>query len=309
MNTTKLDNTSQLTGLEWTGERYIPEVKGDLALEHIHRYALAKEIACGKIVLDIASGEGYGSKLLSEVAEQVFGVDLSSEAVTHANFKYGCANLEFLIGSCSEIPLPDRSIDLVVSFETIEHHNQHEEMMKEIKRVLRPSGVVLISSPEKYEYSIYPNIINPYHIKELFRDEFEKLISCYFSTTVFYGQRIIYGSGIFLENGLSPVSSYQRENLEHGSTAGIHKPQYIIALASDGSLPIVSSSIFEENISETEFAKKLETTIRELSLQIDNRDRQLENILESTSWKLTKPLRFLHNKIIYRFYTFLRRVS
>ena len=59
---------------------------------------------------------------------------------------------------CDAIPLPDQSVDLVVSFETIEHHDKHEEMMLEIKRVLRPDGVVIISSPDKQTYSIEPTI-------------------------------------------------------------------------------------------------------------------------------------------------------
>ncbi|HNP61759.1 MAG TPA: hypothetical protein PKM72_13020, partial [Nitrospirales bacterium] len=47
--------------LPWTGERYVPGVIGDIELEHLHRYYLARELAVGKDVLDIACGEGYGS--------------------------------------------------------------------------------------------------------------------------------------------------------------------------------------------------------------------------------------------------------
>ncbi len=48
--------------LPWTGERYVPGVIGDIELEHLHRYYLARELALGKDVLDIACGEGYGSR-------------------------------------------------------------------------------------------------------------------------------------------------------------------------------------------------------------------------------------------------------
>jgi ubiquinone/menaquinone biosynthesis C-methylase UbiE len=127
--------------LEWTGERYLPGVRGEIELEHLHRYALARELARGKSVLDIACGEGYGADLLAAVAAQVIGVDLSEEVVEHARRKYGNRrNVQFRLGSCSAIPVGDASVDLVVSFETIEHHADHDEMMQEIKRVFDPEN-------------------------------------------------------------------------------------------------------------------------------------------------------------------------
>ncbi|MBC7694681.1 MAG: class I SAM-dependent methyltransferase, partial [Burkholderiales bacterium] len=164
------------------------------SVEHLHRYALAKQITKDKIVLDIASGEGYGSFLLSNDAKKVYGVDIDLESVEHAKKKYANSkNLEYLCGSTSKIPLPDHSIDVVVSFETIEHHDQHDMMMQEILRVLKEDGYLLISSPEK---SIYkrrdPN--NPFHIKELSFDEFKNLINKYFKNSHFFIQKFIIGS-------------------------------------------------------------------------------------------------------------------
>jgi cyclopropane fatty-acyl-phospholipid synthase-like methyltransferase len=118
-----------LTELPFDGERFIPGMDGALELEHVHRYALAKKLAAGKIVLDIASGEGYGSRMLAGVAARVIGVDISDDAIAHARQTYRAPNLEFRTGSCAAIPLEDRSVDLVVSFETIEHHAQHEEIL------------------------------------------------------------------------------------------------------------------------------------------------------------------------------------
>ena len=74
-------------GLDFTGERYLPEVGGNIELEHLHRYLLAKQAVVGKTVLDIASGEGYGSAMLAESARRVTGVDISQEAVSHAQTK------------------------------------------------------------------------------------------------------------------------------------------------------------------------------------------------------------------------------
>ena len=81
------------SSLPWTGERYVPELGGNIRLEHIHRYLLARELAKGKDVLDIASGEGYGTAMIAEVARWAAGVDKAPEAVNHAQQKYSMNNL------------------------------------------------------------------------------------------------------------------------------------------------------------------------------------------------------------------------
>jgi SAM-dependent methyltransferase len=295
------------SGLEWTGERYLPEIVGEMALEHLHRYAMAKELACGKTVLDIASGEGYGSRLLSEVASHVYGVDLSAEAVEHANQKYGRPNLEFRVGSCAAIPMADHSVDIVVSFETIEHHDQHEKMMWEIKRVLRPGGVAIISSPEKHEYSIVPNFTNEYHVLELYRHEFESLLAKYFKSIAMYGQRIVYGSGIFLENRAGPSGSYRKEDFASGPTTGLCKPLYLIALASDGDLPAPNSGIFEGDIKQSEALRHLSLTLAEREKNIKTLNEKIAKLMDSHSWKITAPLRFAQEQIITPSLSYLRQ--
>jgi ubiquinone/menaquinone biosynthesis C-methylase UbiE len=133
-----MNDSKQTLELEWTGERYVPQIRGTIALEHLHRYAFASEHVAGKVVLDMASGEGYGSEMLSRTAKHVYGVDIDEASVKHAQQNYKAENLEYHLGSCTEIPLPDASVDVVVSFETIEHITDHESMMREVKRVLRP---------------------------------------------------------------------------------------------------------------------------------------------------------------------------
>ena len=151
-----------MSTMEFTGERFLPTVSGEIELEHMHRYLQAKELAVNKSVLDIACGEGYGSALLATVANNVIGVDISEQAIKHASAQYKASNLKYIHGSCSLIPLPDACIDLVVSFETIEHHVEHESMMLEIRRVLKPDGVLIISSPDRRHYSIDRNYSNPF---------------------------------------------------------------------------------------------------------------------------------------------------
>lgn len=65
--------------MKFTGERFIPTEHGEISLEHYHRYAATSEYVKGKVVLDVACGEGYGSDLMALGAASVVGVDLSTE--------------------------------------------------------------------------------------------------------------------------------------------------------------------------------------------------------------------------------------
>src|SRR5215831_12932640 len=105
--------------MEFTGERYVPEMEGQIKYEHLHRYALCLQLVAGKTVLDIASGEGYGAALLATSAKFVTGVDIDSRSVEHAKHLYYKPNLTFLTGCCENVPAPDNSFDVVTSFETI----------------------------------------------------------------------------------------------------------------------------------------------------------------------------------------------
>jgi ubiquinone/menaquinone biosynthesis C-methylase UbiE len=177
-------------------------------IEHLHRYAIAKELCTGKQVLDIACGEGYGSNLLAQIAAKVIGVDIDEATVERAKMVYKKPNLNFIIGTCSSIALENNSIDVVVSFETIEHHDQHEEMLSEIKRVLKPDGILIISTPDKKHYSDDLKYSNPYHVKELYLDEFETLIKRHFSYYQIYYQRYISGSLIVSANNFDGYEEF-----------------------------------------------------------------------------------------------------
>ena len=87
--------------LKWTGERYVPEVEGNIRLEHVHRYLIARELSPGKDVLDIACGEGYGSAILADAAAHVVGVDIAGDVITHASARYERPNLEFKQGTAT----------------------------------------------------------------------------------------------------------------------------------------------------------------------------------------------------------------
>src|SRR5262249_39131996 len=91
--------------LEFTGERVVPGMAITYGvIEHLHRYAVAREFSGGRTVLDIALGEGYGTSLLAAVAAFAYGVDISSDVVRHARAKYSAPNLCFLVGEATAIP-------------------------------------------------------------------------------------------------------------------------------------------------------------------------------------------------------------
>jgi GT2 family glycosyltransferase/SAM-dependent methyltransferase len=308
-----------------TGERYGPEIHGNITLEHLHRYAFACEIAAGQSVLDVACGEGYGSAMLAEVAHHVVGVDSSREAILHASQKYTKANLQFMIGSCVEIPTASHSVDLVVSFETIEHHDQHERMLLEIKRVLRPAGVLVISTPNKYEYSVVPDHSNPYHIKELYRHELESLLGRHFKHCAIYGQRVVYGSGILPESALAAVRVYSWNGNRHNAATGMPRPRHLVVLAGDVTLPAAPSGLFEQPITDSDIVRGWANTVAErdrqlTSLQLactqaeslaNERARQSDELVQvvyaSKSWRFTAPLRAV-GKVMRRFRRRVREI-
>lgn len=240
---TQLDE--HVEDLAFTGERFMPEVAGQIAFEHLHRYHFAARFCAGKQVVDVACGEGYGSQILSGVADSVTGIDISAEAVAHAAGRYGSDRLRFVEASAALLPLEDDSVDVVVSFETIEHHDQHEEMLSEIRRVLRPGGMLIMSSPNKQRYSIDPGYENPYHVKELFRHELIELIQRYFPQQQVYSQRVVYGS-LLVADGPAAFDSILGTGPETSEWAeGLSRPLYDLVVATDGVLPVQSSSFFE----------------------------------------------------------------
>lgn len=250
--------TSQIetpaTEMAFTGERFMPEVAGQIAFEHLHRYHYAAQFCAGKRVLDVACGEGYGSRIMALTAQSVVGVDISPEAVAHARGRYGSDTLRFVEASAASLPLEDGSFDVVVSFETIEHHDQHEEMLSEIRRVLRPGGMLVISSPNRQYYSIEPGYSNPYHVKELFREELVALIGKHFANQQVYSQRVVHGSLMVVDGGSSfdSILGSGPETCEW--SPGLSRPLYDLVVASDSPLPAKSSSFFELKVHDLDSA-------------------------------------------------------
>lgn len=230
---------------DWTGERLETFVFNESTIEHLHRYALAMELATGKKVLDIACGEGYGSNLLAQKALHVTGMDIDKSSIEKAKEKYSKSNIEFKVSTAEKILAPDNEFDLVVSFETIEHLEEHAQLMRELKRVLKPEGLVIISTPDKMNYSDNRNYKNPFHKKELYRNEFEALLKTAFTEIKVLSQQTTYSSFISTDTTIGL-------DIYGGNYSDIKKnllsaPLYWVALASDNQLPSIINSIFNGN--------------------------------------------------------------
>ena len=237
-----------MNDLPATGERFIPGKMNDPATvtEHYQRYNAALSLVKDKIVLDIASGAGYGTHFLASAARMAYGVEIDQKAVEYSREHYVKSNLKYLQGSVEHIPLEDHSVDVVVSFETIEHVSAELQvrMMEEIKRVLKDDGILFISSPEKRYYSEERGYANPYHVHELYASEFKDLLEKHFSHIKFAGQRFLYGCCAIWDDNTSG-NMVLCDSLTQTQSKELSKPHYILAVAGNRELPEVSNSIVE----------------------------------------------------------------
>jgi len=169
-------------------ERIVPddEPPGIVAL-HLKRYMFAQPHCVDKVVLDAACGTGYGSAELARVASSVLGVDAHEGAVAYARERYAGENVAFEVMDVSSLRLGDMSVDVVVSFETIEHLDDREAFLCEVTRVLRPSGTFIVSTPAARCTTERPD--NPFHRVEYSREDFIRLLRGHFAAVDLFGQR------------------------------------------------------------------------------------------------------------------------
>lgn len=162
---------------EFTGERVIPgRVEDNLFNEHLARYRFAVRLWQGQgRMLDAGCGAGYGTAELARSGAQVLGIDVSEEAIAHARANYSSApNIHFEQASCTAIPAPDGAFRMVIAFEVIEHLENWREFLHEASRVLDPSGLFLVSTPNRLYYAESRQKAgpNPFHMHEFTEGEF-----------------------------------------------------------------------------------------------------------------------------------------
>lgn len=277
--------------LDWTGERYVPWFEGaEIGYEHLHRYAFATLFVRNKRVLDLACGEGYGSNLLSQTAKQVVGIDIDEQAIKHATNKYIKPNLQFKIGNITKVPIgKTRVFDVIVCFEALEHVDDHQRLLSEAKRLLVPDGILLASTPNKTLYTDESRFNNPFHVHELYFDEFKGLLESYFRQVKFLGQRIYCNSSMW------PIFPEKRN---HSSEFVIEKtpkefslvqpekraPLYFIAVASNSAKNIGGHVSLLVDIS-NELVGERDRTIQRVTAERDDLQKTEIRLEESLGQK------------------------
>ena len=241
----KMKKNEEKHDLAFTGERYIPNNDSysysENSMQHIQRYLVAKELCRNKKVLDIACGEGYGSDILSQTASSVYGVDISEEAVLHAQNKYQKDNLSFRTGSVAEISFDDESFDVVISFETIEHVSEELQIkfLDEIKRVLKKDGLLMMSSPDKMYYSDMTDFKNIYHVKELYEEEFYALLKKYFNNINMYYQGML-ASSYIINDKFKQIDEIKKFEVIKGFSQ--YNAEINIAVCGNAAVPDIENS-------------------------------------------------------------------
>ena len=141
---------------------------GILEKEHEHRYQWVKKLVSGTIV-DCSCGMGYGATILTTnpTVTHYLGLDIDKDVIDYAKHRYGNPDIEFRSGNICSLTLPDASIDSFISLETLEHLEQPEKAIQEIRRIVRLDGIFVGSVPTAHYETLCSAVYgsNPYHIQ------------------------------------------------------------------------------------------------------------------------------------------------
>jgi SAM-dependent methyltransferase len=173
--------------LKNTGERVIPEAYGDSPASHFiyltHRvaYRFCTPFVADRRVLDFGCGTGHGTAEMAARCAEAVGVDVSPEAIEHARSRYASPKVRFAVISKVEwapLPFEDRSFDVVVSVQVIEHLRDPVAYLAEAKRVLEPGGVLVVATPDRTT-RLFPGQRpwNRFHVDEFSAETLEVLLS------------------------------------------------------------------------------------------------------------------------------------
>lgn len=155
----------------------VTELSGDeVTQEQIERmarrYYWAGGYCGGKDVLEVACGAGQGLGYLQSAAKSLRAGDITPTLVARAQAHYG-DRVSIEVMDAQQLPVPDRSLDVVLLFEAIYYLSSAEQFVEECARVLRPGGYTLIATANKNLYDFNPSPYSHYYygvleLRELF---------------------------------------------------------------------------------------------------------------------------------------------
>lgn len=157
-----------------TAERVSREASDNFVFQ---RSLLAYHAAAERIsgdVLEIGTGAGYGIEVVAPHADSFITVDKHAPAPPLTQLP----NVEFREATVPPLPFAPGSFDFVISFQVIEHIERDMELVREVKRVLRPGGQFIVTTPNA------PMSLtrNPWHVREYTAAELQNLLGCEFSS-------------------------------------------------------------------------------------------------------------------------------
>jgi len=178
----------------FTTERVSPESAALRVtwLQCLAPYRWAARLAARAVVLDIGSGDGYGTAELARVARWAVGLDVDPAVVARAGLRYRQPGLGWVAGRAEALPFPDATFDLVCCFQVLEHLPDPTRFLNEARRVLAPGGRLLLTTPNR---AAVVAGLNPHHVREYDADALRALLEPVFPEVrllgVFGSERVL----------------------------------------------------------------------------------------------------------------------
>lgn len=215
--------------MDYTGERMIPDCNSgqETYAEHLLRYEFSAQFVKGKVVLDVACGSGYGTSYLArQGAMRVYGLDISQDAVEYAERHYFHEKCEFVVADAENMPWPNDFFDVIISFETLEHVRNCGIFLDQVRRLLKPDGLFVVSTPNR----ALSHSNNPFHLKEFYVEELERELKSRYENVRLFSQSTFTLQSLY---DVAPSSHFEvaQGTLERGS-------QYVLGVCSSLQLQI-----------------------------------------------------------------------
>jgi O-antigen biosynthesis protein len=307
---------------DWV-ERFSPwEHAGALIdAEHTARYRWLAPAVSGCDVLDAACGTAYGTDTFKRAgARRAVGVDISHKTIAEASLLLGDAQIELFQADIQSLPFDDASFDVISSFETIEHIEDPGRTLDELRRVLRPDGLLAVSSPNRGIY----NAGNPFHVAELTPKELREALESRFRHVAMFSQQAWLTSALVSSENMHE-SPDEPLDAQLGRVAALEpgREYYTVGLASDAPLPELDGvalladpggpyALGERIMADEATHARIKNDRNTLRIQLATASRELEAantalaacedgrrraehwlgvVQQSLSWRITSPLR------------------